>query len=66
MANRIYGVGPLKPAPAYSCHSLYDGMNFRLRGGIQIPPYLPYPIFYLLRISAHPGGPISPAKRGGI
>ena len=30
-------VGPLKPTPAHSQMSLRDGMNFRLRGGIQIP-----------------------------
>ena len=28
------------------------------------PPYLPYPIFYLLRASAHPGGPMSPDRVG--
>ena len=93
------GLGCLRTramAPAYSCHSLRDGMNFRLRGGIgplrptpvhwspytapdlcaipsgveglgafapaqsrelrgveiEIPPYLPYPICDLLRVSA--------------
>ena len=30
-------VGPLRPAPAHSQMSLRDGMNVRLRGGIQIP-----------------------------
>ena len=30
-------VGPLKPTPAHSQMSLRDGINVRLRGGIQIP-----------------------------
>jgi hypothetical protein len=30
-------VGPLKPTPAHSQMSLRDGMNVRLRVGIQIP-----------------------------
>jgi hypothetical protein len=30
-------VGPLRPAPAHSGYSFHDGMDVRLRGGIQIP-----------------------------
>jgi len=30
------GIGPLRPAPAHSQMSLRDGVNVRLRGGIQI------------------------------
>ena len=36
----VYGgaqVGPLKPTPAHSQMSIRNGMNIRLRGGIQIP-----------------------------
>ena len=30
-------VGPLRPTPAHSQMSLRDGIDVRLRGGIQIP-----------------------------
>jgi hypothetical protein len=30
-------VGPLKPTSAHSDYSLHDGIDVRLRGGIQIP-----------------------------
>ena len=34
---QILDFGPLEPAPANSQMSLHDGLNVRLRGGIQIP-----------------------------
>ena len=82
MANRISGVGPLRPAPAHwspytapdlcAIPSGVEGLGAfapaqsrELRGvEIQIPPYIPYPIYYLLHVSAHPGGPMRPDRVG--